>query len=50
VWFPLRYWQYANGFHLAWVVLLRDLLLVALLALLAWPSRTSGVLGDVEKA
>jgi uncharacterized membrane protein len=50
VWFPLRYWQYANGFHLAWVVLLRDLLLVALLALLAWPSRTGGVLGDVEKA
>jgi hypothetical protein len=28
-----------NGFHLAWVVLLRDLLLVVLLAVLAWPSR-----------
>src|SRR5439155_13640048 len=31
VWFPLRYWQYANGFHLAWVVLTRDLLFVLLL-------------------
>lgn len=50
VWFPLRYWQYVNGFQLAWVVLLRDLLLVALLALLAWPSRTRRILGDVEKA
>ena len=39
VWFPLRYWQYANGFHLAWVVLLRDLTFVALLAVLVWPER-----------
>jgi uncharacterized membrane protein len=39
VWFPQRYWDYAGPFHLAWVVLLRDLVLVALLAVLAWPNR-----------
>jgi uncharacterized membrane protein len=38
VWFPLRYWSYAGSFHLAWVVLLRDLLLVALFAVLVLPS------------
>ena len=38
VWFPERYWSYADDFHLAWVVLARDLLLVALVAVLAWPS------------
>ena len=38
VWFPQRYWEYAGPFHLAWVVLLRDLALVALLAVLAWPA------------
>jgi Glycosyltransferase family 87 len=37
VWFPLRYWRYADDFHLAWVVLLRDLVLVALLCILALP-------------
>jgi uncharacterized membrane protein len=37
VWFPFRYWQYVNEFHLAWVVLLRDVVLVALLAVLALP-------------
>jgi hypothetical protein len=41
VWFPQRYWQYANGLHLAWLVLARDLLFVVLLAVLAWPSRVS---------
>ena len=39
VWFPERYWDYAGPFHLAWVVLLRDLVLVALLGVLAWPVR-----------
>jgi hypothetical protein len=39
VWFPQRYWAYAADFHLAWVVLLRDLVLVALVGVLAWPSR-----------
>jgi len=41
VWFPLRYWDYVNGFHLAWVVLLRDLGFLALLAVLAWPARVA---------
>ena len=39
VWFPQRYFAYALDFHLAGVVLLRDLVLVALLAVLAWPAR-----------
>jgi hypothetical protein len=39
VWFPQRYWDYAGPFHLAWVVLLRDLVLVGLVGLLAWPGR-----------
>jgi hypothetical protein len=40
VWFPQRYFDYAGPFHLAWVVLLRDLVLVALVAVLAWPAAT----------
>jgi hypothetical protein len=39
VWFPRRYFDYVDSFHLAWVVLLRDLVLVALLGVLAWPPR-----------
>jgi uncharacterized membrane protein len=39
VWFPQRYFHYVFTFHLAPVVLARDLVLVALLAVLAWPSR-----------
>jgi hypothetical protein len=39
VWFPQRYFEYALGFRLAGVVLARDLVLVALLATLAWPDR-----------
>ena len=34
VWFPARYWDYANELELAWVVLARNLLLVALLLVL----------------
>ena len=37
IWFPLRYFAYVNSFHLAGVVLARDLVLVALFAVLAWP-------------
>jgi uncharacterized membrane protein len=37
VWFPERYWDYATSFRLAAVVLVRDLVLVALAALLALP-------------
>jgi uncharacterized membrane protein len=39
VWFPLRYWAYALEGRLAGVVLARDLALVALVGVLAWPSR-----------
>jgi uncharacterized membrane protein len=39
VWFPFRYWAYVGRLHLAGVVLARDLVLVALLAVLAWPAR-----------
>jgi uncharacterized membrane protein len=40
VWFPQRYFAYADApFHLAWVVLLRDLVLVALVGVLAWPAK-----------
>ncbi|HZP73744.1 MAG TPA: glycosyltransferase 87 family protein [Gaiellaceae bacterium] len=37
IWFPFRYWAYVDRLHLAGVVLARDLVLVALVALLAWP-------------
>ncbi len=37
VWFPLRYWAYVGSFHLAGVVLARDLLLVVLIAVLVLP-------------
>jgi uncharacterized membrane protein len=39
VWVPQRYFAYAIDFHLAWVVLLRDLVLVALFATLVTPRR-----------
>jgi uncharacterized membrane protein len=38
VWFPQRYFDYVGSFHLAWVVLLRDLVLVALVGVLAFPA------------
>ena len=40
IWFPERYWAYVDRFHLAPVVLARDLVLVALAAVLAWPDRS----------
>ncbi len=40
VWFPERYWSYADSFHLSGVVLARNLALAVLLAVLAWPTRT----------
>jgi hypothetical protein len=39
VWFPARYFEYALEGKLAGVVLARDLVLVVLLVVLAWPSR-----------
>jgi uncharacterized membrane protein len=40
VWFPIRYWDYADRFELAPVVLARNLTLVALLLVLALPLRS----------
>lgn len=39
-WFPFRYWDYARGFDetVTWIVLARDLILVGLLAVIAWPN------------
>jgi hypothetical protein len=42
VWFPQRYFAYADDFELAWVVLLRDLVLVALFAALVTTRRARG--------
>jgi hypothetical protein len=41
IWFPYRYWQLALHFDSAasWLVLVRDLGLVVLLAVLLWPGR-----------
>ena len=41
LWFPYRYWTYARELDegIGWIVLARDLLLVALLAVLAIPGR-----------
>jgi hypothetical protein len=39
VFFPERYFEYVYSYRFAWVVLLRDLLLVALLATLTLPAR-----------
>jgi hypothetical protein len=38
-WFPRHYWDYVFEGDLAWVVLARDLVLVALVAVLALPAR-----------
>jgi hypothetical protein len=39
VYFPQRYWEYIFHLHLAWVVLVRNLLLVALLVTVSLPER-----------
>jgi uncharacterized membrane protein len=41
VWFPRRYWDYVFAFRGADAVLARNLALVALLAVLAWPDRVA---------
>jgi len=41
VWFPRRYWDYVNAFDNADAVLARNLALVALLLVLAWPDRVA---------
>jgi hypothetical protein len=42
IWFPFRYFRLALDFEsgLSWVLLARDLALVGLALLLAWPSHT----------
>jgi hypothetical protein len=42
LWFPFRYWPLVLHFAVfpSWLVLARDLVLVALFAVLLWPSRT----------
>ncbi|HEV8459849.1 MAG TPA: glycosyltransferase 87 family protein [Gaiellaceae bacterium] len=37
VWFPQRYWDYVYAFHNAEVVLVRNLVLIVLLGVAAWP-------------
>ena len=41
LWFPFRYWPLALRFDepASWLVLVRDLVLLALLAVLSWPAR-----------
>jgi uncharacterized membrane protein len=39
VFFPARYWEYIFHLHLAWLVLARNLVLVALMGLLSLPAR-----------
>jgi len=39
VYFPARYWDYVFHLHLAWLVLARNLLLVALVGVLSVPAR-----------
>ena len=44
IWFPYRYWDLALAFDpvSSWLVFVRDLVLVGLLAVLAWPARDVG--------
>lgn len=48
VWFPHRYFSYAFDFHLAGVVLARDLVLVALAAVLALPAGSGSSSAHVD--
>jgi hypothetical protein len=49
LWFPYRYWRLALHFDAlaSWLVLIRDLGLVALLAVLVWPSHDRGQTPDM---
>jgi hypothetical protein len=48
LWFPQHYWPLANGFaqRESWLLLARDLAVVALAALLAWPRLEHESLGE----
>jgi len=51
LWFPSRYWSYANlDGSITWIVLARDLVLVALAATLVWPERHAQRLDPVRAA
>jgi hypothetical protein len=43
LWFPVRYWNLVYGFggYESALVLARDIVLVALVAVLVWPAQTS---------
>jgi hypothetical protein len=43
IWFPYRYWDLALAFDpvSSWLVFVRDLVLVGLLATLVWPARVA---------
>jgi hypothetical protein len=45
IWFPFRYWDYVNHFDgtMSWIVLARNVVLVALALLLAFPDRRGEV-------
>lgn len=47
LWFPYRYWELALGFDgvASWLVLGRDAVLLAVLAVLVWPGRASRRVG-----
>ena len=49
-WIPSRYYEYDLQFRWAWVVLSRDLVLVALFVLLAWPAGRSRRAGPAVPA
>jgi uncharacterized membrane protein len=48
LWFPSRYWKLADGFApvQSWELLARDLLVVALVAVLLWPKLEHEILGE----
>jgi hypothetical protein len=50
LWFPFHYWELALRFRAlpSWLVLARDLILVALFAVLVWPKRSVAPAGSVE--
>jgi glycosyl transferase family 87 len=50
IWFPYRYWRLALEFDAvaSWLVLVRDLGLLLLLAVLVWPGRVRGTVPERE--
>jgi len=48
LWFPHHYWELADGFaqRESWLLLARNLAIVALAAVLAWPKLENEALGE----